>query len=112
MKKIYVFCCIALIVFLSLALAKTVPAEAEIPSSGPVVPSPGQPISRTTATGGEVTQVQVLTLNQCIEIALRNNPTIRASLFGVDVNQSRVGEARSTYYPQLSASAAYTRVGP
>jgi outer membrane protein len=33
-------------------------------------------------------------------------------MYGVDVNQSRVGEARSSYYPQLGASAAYTRISP
>jgi outer membrane protein TolC len=59
-----------------------------------------------------VNQAPVLTLNQCIETALKNNQTIRASMYGVDVNQSRVGEARSSYYPQLSASAAYTRISP
>ena len=61
---------------------------------------------------GTAKQDQLLTLNQCIEIALKKNPTILASLYGVDVYRSRVGEARYNYYPQLSASAAYTRLDP
>lgn len=64
-----------------------------------------------TAAGGEH-QARPLTLNQCIETALRNNQSILASMYGVDVNRSRVGEARSGYYPQLNASAAYTRISP
>jgi len=56
--------------------------------------------------------VTMLTLNDCIDIALRKNPTIAASFFTVDVNRSLVGEARSVYYPQLSASALYDRVQP
>ena len=56
--------------------------------------------------------VTMLTLNACIDIALRRNPNVLASIYGVDVFSSRVGEARSVYYPQLSASAAYSRVQP
>ena len=56
--------------------------------------------------------VTMLTLSQCIEIALKKNPNILAATYGVDVNRSRVGEARSGYYPQLSAQAAYSRISP
>ncbi len=64
----------------------------------------------TVSSGGTTTaQVPVLTLSQCIEIALKQNPGILASLYGVDVNRSRVGEARSNYYPQISASGSYAR---
>ncbi|HTF99404.1 MAG TPA: TolC family protein [Nitrospirota bacterium] len=53
-----------------------------------------------------------LGLNQCIEIALKQNPTILASLYGVNASQSRVGEARYAYYPQFSASASYYKIQP
>jgi outer membrane protein TolC len=56
--------------------------------------------------------VTMLTLKECIDIALRKNPSILAALYGVDVSRSRVGEARSNYYPQLSAAAAYDRIQP
>lgn len=56
--------------------------------------------------------VTTLTLSQCIDIALRKNPNILAALYTVDVNKSRVGEARSNYYPQVSAQAAYDRTKP
>lgn len=52
---------------------------------------------------------EMLTLNKCIDIALKKNPNIVAAANTVDASRSRVGEARSAYYPQLSASAAYDR---
>jgi outer membrane protein len=107
----YIFHCMALIAFMSLTFAQTALDAAEIPSE-PAAASPGEPVSKMTTTGGTVNQAPALTLNQCIDTALKKNPTILAATYGVDVNQSRVGEARSAYYPQLSASAAYTRISP
>jgi TolC family type I secretion outer membrane protein len=72
----------------------------------------GQTSEKDITAAGTAKQVPLLTLNQCIELALNKNPTILASIYGVDVNRSRVGEARSNYYPQLSASGAYTRIDP
>jgi len=72
----------------------------------------GQTNAQEITAAGTAKQVPLLTLNQCIETALNKNPTVLASIYGVDVNRSRVGEARYSYYPQLSASAAYTRLGP
>jgi len=112
MKTKNILYCMALIAFMSLTFATAGSAAAPIPPSEPAATAPGQTVSKTTTTGGEVNQAKVLTLNQCIDISLRNNPTVRASMFGVDVTQSRVGEARSGYYPQLSASASYARVHP
>ena len=69
---------------------------------------PGQSATGVQATPGPT----LLTLSLCIETALKKNPNIIASGYTVDVNRSRVGEARSGYYPQLNASAAYTRINP
>jgi outer membrane protein len=112
MNNKYLFYCMALIAFVPMTFAQAGFAAVEIPSSEPSITSPGQPISKATTTGGDAIQAKVLTLNQCIDIALKNNPTVRASMFGVDVNQSRVGAARSGYYPQLNASGSYARVHP
>jgi outer membrane protein len=53
-----------------------------------------------------------LKLERCIEIALKLQPTIAASAYNVSVNESRVGEAKSNYYPQISWSASYNRLSP
>ena len=53
-----------------------------------------------------------LDLQRCIEIALRKQPNIVAARNVVDVNRSRVGQAQSNYYPQISADASYSRIKP
>jgi outer membrane protein len=53
-----------------------------------------------------------LTLQQCLDIAEAKQPAIVAAQYVVDVNRSRVGEARSNYYPQISAEASYSRIKP
>jgi outer membrane protein TolC len=52
----------------------------------------------------------LLTLSRCIETALKKNPSIIASEYTVDVNRSRVGQARSII--TAAASAAYDRINP
>jgi outer membrane protein len=53
-----------------------------------------------------------LNLQKCIEIALEKHPSLRASAGAVKVNESKVGQARANYYPQLNLSTSYQRVGP
>jgi outer membrane protein TolC len=66
------------------------------------IPSPGQDIS----------QGEVLTLSRAIQIALKTQPTILAARYTVKANEARVGEALSNYYPQVTGSAAYSRIKP
>ncbi len=87
-------------------------SAAEATPIGEGAPVQGQANEKELTAAGTAKPDQLLTLNQCIETALNKNPTILASMYGVDVNRSRVGEARYNYYPQLSASAAYTRIDP
>jgi outer membrane protein len=72
----------------------------------------GETNANRSAESGEIRTDRRLTLSACIETALNKNPAILAALYGVDVTRSRVGEARYNYYPQLSASGAYTRIDP
>ncbi|HXX58755.1 MAG TPA: TolC family protein [Thermodesulfovibrionales bacterium] len=55
---------------------------------------------------------EVLTIERCIEIALKRQPNIVASMNTVNVNESRIGEAKSNYYPQISGTAGYARTLP
>ncbi|MDO8446419.1 MAG: TolC family protein [Deltaproteobacteria bacterium] len=50
-----------------------------------------------------------LTLEECIDIALKNHPSIRAVESGVSVAGEQYLEAKSSYYPQVSANGSYTR---
>ena len=70
---------------------------------------PAQPEKNDRTGEGLITKGETLTLSRCIEIALKKNPTIVAAVNTVDVSRSRVGEARAAYYPQISATGAYSR---
>lgn len=65
-------------------------------------------------TGAEVLMKKgdILDLNQCIEIALKRQPNIVAAMGNVNINQSRVGQAKSNYYPQINWSSGYSRISP
>lgn len=56
----------------------------------------------------EIAAGEVLDIRRCLEIALRNQPGIRAARGQVAASQSRVGQAQSNYYPQVDLSAGYT----
>jgi len=55
---------------------------------------------------------ELLTLQRCVEIALRKHPTIVAAEKNVSASQSRVYEAKANYYPQIAANAGYSRIKP
>lgn len=50
-----------------------------------------------------------LSLQTCVAIALDANPAARAAREGVRAAEEGTGEARSLYYPELSARASYRR---
>ena len=53
----------------------------------------------------------VFTLNDCIENAVKYNPTIQASIFNEDVYKSRIGQAWANYFPVISAGVNISRSG-
>jgi len=56
----------------------------------------------------EIKEGDILSLDDCIEIALKNNPNIQISKNNVKLIESRVGQAKSDYFPTLGASGGYT----
>jgi TolC family type I secretion outer membrane protein len=67
-------------------------------------------------TGAEdiIKKGESLNLERCIEIALKRQPVIIAAMSTANANQSKIGEAKANYYPQIdwSSSASRTSVGP
>lgn len=51
----------------------------------------------------------LLTLQQCIDIALKRNPSIAAAGFALNAAGARVGQARSAYYPKVDLSGGYNK---
>jgi len=54
----------------------------------------------------------ILTLQQCIHIALKNHPAINAASGTIRQQESKIGQARAGYYPQITFESDYSRVGP
>jgi outer membrane protein TolC len=55
---------------------------------------------------------ETLDLQRCIAIALSRHPGIQAAAGALMAGDSRIGQARSGYYPQLNGSAGYSRTDP
>lgn len=84
----------------------------EGPSGGPVSAPAGAAVSANPADVGIIGQGELLTLQRAVEIAVMRQPNIIAARSAVAVNESRVGQARANYYPQVSASSGYSRIKP
>lgn len=54
----------------------------------------------------------LLNLHQCIDIALQRHPNINAAAGTIRANESKIGQARANYYPQLTFQSGYQRIGP
>jgi outer membrane protein TolC len=55
---------------------------------------------------------ETLDLQRCLSIALSRHPGIQAADGTLRAGDSRIGQARSGYYPQLNGSAGYSRTDP
>ncbi len=54
----------------------------------------------------------VLNLQQCINIALQQHPNLFAAAATIRANESKIGQARANYFPQLTLQSGYDRIGP
>ncbi|MBW6519537.1 MAG: TolC family protein [Desulfoarculaceae bacterium] len=67
---------------------------------------------RTPSVPLTISAGEILTLNRVVAITRQNQPAILAAQGNVNVGQSRVGQARAPYYPQINGSAGYNRLSP
>lgn len=56
-------------------------------------------------------QKDTLTIERCIDIALRNNPQVKIAESNYDLSISSLTSTRSTLFPQLSFNSGWTRNG-
>ncbi|ACI20969.1 MULTISPECIES: TolC family protein [Thermodesulfovibrio] len=54
-------------------------------------------------------ELKTLSLQECIDIALKKNPDILASKSTVEKSFFKIGEARSGYFPEIDLSLGYQR---
>ena len=66
----------------------------------------------TAGAESPIKQGEKLDMNRCIAIALERHPSLQAAAGTLKAGDSRVGQARSGYYPQISGSAGYSRTEP
>lgn len=55
----------------------------------------------------KVEQGSVLSLNDCITIALNNNPAIKNARYNYGISKSNVGMARSEFFPTIGVGTGY-----
>ncbi|HPD56029.1 MAG TPA: TolC family protein [Smithellaceae bacterium] len=60
----------------------------------------------------EITAGEILNLQRCIDIARQNHPAISAAQYNIRASESRIGQARAGYMPQLTFQSGYQRLGP
>jgi outer membrane protein len=66
----------------------------------------------TCRAADEIKAGETLGLVRCIDIALKNHPTIMGAAGSLKASRTRVSQAQSGYYPQVDASSNYSRVRP
>ena len=59
---------------------------------------------------GSVEEVNDINLDECLRLALGNNPRIQAAMQDVFAADARVRQVWSNYFPQLSWQTGYTRI--
>ncbi len=51
----------------------------------------------------------IFSLKDCVNIAVENNPSIRSSIYNEQVYKSKIGQAWSNFFPQISAGIDISR---
>lgn len=92
---------IAASVMLLAQLTSTAPNVRWIPPSNAVPP----PLPKAEVVAPPAT----LTLDQAIDVALKNNPDTRAAWFAARAAEAAVGSERSAYFPEVDLNASITR---
>lgn len=95
----------SLIVALALTSCLVAPAVAQAPAApAPTAPAAPAPLPSRPPIAG-----RVLTLDECIAIALEAQPKIRATLYDYAAARYRVNQAFAPLLPQLTGSVTATR---
>lgn len=64
--------------------------------------------STTTIKGG-VEENVIVSIDDCVKLALYNNPTIRYAISNSDIYKSKIAQAWANYFPQFSVGTAYSK---
>jgi outer membrane protein TolC len=70
-------------------------------------------VTAGSARAGEfIKKDDLLTVNKCVDIALKNHPSVIAAFGSVSAGISKMEQARAGYYPELGATSGYAKKSP
>lgn len=81
----------------------------EYPDSSEVEPKIDTNSGSTLIVGG-IEEVTDVSLDECLRLALGNNPRIQAAMQDVFASDARIRQAWSAYFPQFSWQTGYSRI--
>jgi TolC family type I secretion outer membrane protein len=98
----------------AIILCATAPVWAAEPSpaTGQTTAIAGPAVTTAPSPTGGAAAVERLTLDQCIELTLKRNPSLTAAESAMNAAGSRVGQAQSAYYPQVNLAGNYSKFSP
>ncbi|MEK6743045.1 MAG: TolC family protein [Nitrospirota bacterium] len=98
----------------AIILCAAAPARAvePAPATGQTTTNAGPAVTTAPSPTGGAATAQRLTLDQCIEITLKRNPSLTAAESTMNAAGTRVGQAQSAYYPQVSLAGNYSKFSP
>lgn len=56
----------------------------------------------------KINEGDILSLEECVQIGINNNPNIQISKNNVKIMESQIGSAKADFFPSLGANAGYT----
>ena len=77
----------------------------------PTLQQEGDAFSASTqpAMEGAVSATRIVSVDDCVKIALENNPTILSQLISKDIYKNKIAQAWSNYFPKLNAGISYSK---
>lgn len=58
---------------------------------------------------GNVSTNTIISVDDCVKIALQNNPTILSQMMSKDIYKNKVAQAWSNYFPTINAGVSYSK---
>ncbi|MGQ9812381.1 MAG: TolC family protein [Dissulfurimicrobium sp.] len=73
---------------------------------------PASNVSGATSDENDTGKAVILTLKNCMDIAIKRHPDIALGMSNIKAKESMVGQAKSGYFPQINLTTEYSRYSP
>ena len=75
----------------------------------PAIEAFGVPETDGKVLQASVEKIPVLSIDDCIKMALENNPSIMSSIANTKIYKTKIGQAWANYFPKVGVGIGYTR---